>query len=189
MRIFLKEIFMRKHNGMRPHDIAVLLKIISLENKNWNIKKLSDELFISQSEICESLNRCFFAGLLDKSKKIVMKMSLYDFLVYGLKYVFPVKPEGLTSGIPTAHSAPPVSNEIISNGVNYVWEEKSSQISGFAIEPLYKNVVLAVQEAPEFYELMALVDTLRVGRIREVNIARNELRKRFKIEQPILQAV
>lgn len=180
---------MRKHNGMRPHDICVLLKIVSSDNRNLTIKKLSDELFISQSEICESLNRCVFSLLLDKSKKIVMKMSLFDFLVHGLRYVFPVKPGEIVKGIPTAHSAPPLSYEVISNGINYVWEDNNSNFSGLCIEPLYKNLIYAVKEDKEFYELMSLVEALRVGRIREINLAKEELSRRFKIEQPILKAV
>ena len=180
---------MRKHNGMRPQDVAILLKIISLENQEWNISRLAKELYISSSEICEALNRSLFAGLIDKSKKKVMKMAFFDFLSYGLKYVFPVQPGKIVHGIPTAHSALPLSNEIISNGIAYVWENSDSEISGLEIEPLYKNIVLAVKEDPKFYEFLALVDALRVGKIRETNIARNELKKRFNIEQPVFQTI
>lgn len=180
---------MRKHNGMRPQDVAILLKIISLENQEWNISRLAKELYISSSEICEALNRCLFAGLMDKSKKKVMKMAFFDFLSYGLKYVFPAQPGKLVHGIPTAHSAPPLSNEIISNGIFYVWENNDSEVSGLEIEPLYKNIVLAVKKDPKFYEFLSLVDALRVGKIREINIARNELKKRFNIEQPAFQTI
>lgn len=180
---------MRKHNGMRPQDVAILLKIISLENEEWNIARLAKELYISNSEVCEALNRCLFAGLLDSTKKKVMKMAFFDFLCYGLKYVFPVKPGSLVSGIPTAHSAPPLANEIISNGVNYVWPDKDGKVSGQTIEPLYEKIIYAVKNDRNFYELSALTDALRVGRIREVNLARAELKKRFNIEQPVLKTI
>jgi len=53
---------MRKHNGMRPQDIIVLLKIISKNKTPWQNKDLASELFISQSEISDSLNRNSQAG-------------------------------------------------------------------------------------------------------------------------------
>ena len=47
---------MKKHSGMRPHDIVVLLKIAAKEDQSWLMKDLSIELGISASEISESLN-------------------------------------------------------------------------------------------------------------------------------------
>ena len=63
---------MRKHNGMRPQDVAILLKIILLDSKNWQLVGLSSALKISISEISESLNRSRLAGLVDYNKKKVI---------------------------------------------------------------------------------------------------------------------
>ncbi len=48
---------MKKHSGMRPHDIVVLLKIASKGNTPWLMKDLASELAISAGEISESLHR------------------------------------------------------------------------------------------------------------------------------------
>lgn len=56
---------MRKHRGMRPQDIVVLLKILSLENNQWRVMDLAVQLSISQSEISEALHRNKIAQLLD----------------------------------------------------------------------------------------------------------------------------
>jgi len=77
---------------MRPQDIAVLLKIISKGNTPWRHQDLSNELFISQSEISESLHRNQIAGLIDGDKKKVYRQSLLNFIEYGLRYVYPAKP-------------------------------------------------------------------------------------------------
>jgi hypothetical protein len=37
-----------------------------------------------------------------------------DFLKHGPKYVYPQQPEVIVRGIPTAHSAPPLNNTIVS---------------------------------------------------------------------------
>ena len=47
---------MKEHNGMRPQDIVVLLKIIILDKLEWRIIDLARQLYISQSEVSEALN-------------------------------------------------------------------------------------------------------------------------------------
>ena len=42
---------MKKHSGMRPHDLVVLLKIASKEGKDWFMKDLAYELGISASTL------------------------------------------------------------------------------------------------------------------------------------------
>ncbi len=63
---------MKKHSGMRPQDIVVLLKIIALKDVEWRYVDLAIFLQISASEITEALNRCKIAGLID-TKKLVEK--------------------------------------------------------------------------------------------------------------------
>ena len=48
------------------------------------------------------------------------------------------------------------------------------------IEPLYKSVPEIVNDDAELYELLVIVDTLRIGKIREIEIAKSELKKHFQ---------
>lgn len=50
---------------------------------------------------------------------------------------------------------------------------------GQVVEPLYPTVPQAVQEDAGLYALLALIDTLRVGKVREIHLAKEELSKRF----------
>jgi len=170
---------MKKHNGMRPQDIVVLLKIIAIKHNKWKYADLAYALQISASEITEALNRSKIAGLIDAKKRKVHINSFREFLIYGLKYVFPVKPGAMVRGIPTAHSALPIS-EHISTGMDvYVWPYAKGNVRGQAIEPLYKTIPAIIQDDNLFYELLVIIDTLRVGRIREIKIAIEELEKRL----------
>jgi predicted transcriptional regulator len=171
---------MKKHSGMRPHDIVILLKIVTYKDNDWYIKDAANELFISQSEVSESLNRSVMAGLISSNKKRVMKSALFDFLVYGLKYVYPVKPEAMVRGIKTSHSASPLSNEIVSDEV-YVWAYVEGDSRGFSIEPLHPNVPKACLQDSKLYELLTLVDAVRIGNKREFNLAVNELKQRLGV--------
>lgn len=169
---------MKKHSGMRPQDIVILLKIAIKHEQAWTMKDLSQELEISASEVSESLNRSSTAGLLFQNKKQVMRQATMDFLQYGLRYVYPQQPGALVRGVPTSHAAPPLSNEIISD-VPYVWPHHKGNVRGQAIEPLYPSVPAACLKDQAFYEVMALCDALRVGKARERNLAVEELKKRI----------
>ena len=168
---------MRKHNGMRPQDIVILLKMtIFPENSGWKMMDLVTSLHLSQSEISESLNRSSIAGLTDITKRKVMRLSLMEFLEYGIHYVFPQHPGALVRGIPTAHSHPDMKKKIISSE-DYVWADADGKVRGQAIEPLAKSVVKSVKQDEQLYKLLALVDVIRVGKTREIKIALTELKK------------
>lgn len=172
-------VIMKKHNGMRPQDIVVLLKIISIGDDNWRNIDIANAIGISPSEVSEALNRCKIAKLIDSKKRKVNINSFTEFLVYGLKYVFPTEPGAIVRGTPTAHSASPIKEHVSSDTDVYVWSNAKGTHRGQAIEPLYKTLPQIVQEDELFYELLTIVDTIRVGRVREIKIAIEELNKRL----------
>ncbi len=172
---------MKKHKGMRPQDVVILLNIIAQNSEFWNHLTLSYELHISQSEVSESLHRSAFAGLINNEKKSVHRLSLLEFLIHGLKYVFPVKPGPVVRGVPTAHSVGSLAEIIKYASDVYVWPDEAGTVRGQAIEPLYSSVPKAVKQNIRLHELLALVDAIRVGRAREQNIAAEELTRLIKI--------
>jgi DNA-binding transcriptional MocR family regulator len=163
---------------LKPQDFLILLKIISLKGKDWNMNDLARSLLLSQSEVSKALDRLVFSGLIDEKKRIPALNSLYDILVSSARYFYPVKPGGIQRGVPTAHSAAPLNKKIRSES-KYVWPSSEGLERGESIEPLYKSVPLAALEDKNLYELLALVDALRVGKAREQKLAREELKKRF----------
>ena len=169
---------MKKHSGMRPHDIAILLKIASKGQEQWYMKDLAYELGISASEISESINRSIIAGLISSDKKTLKKLSLLDFLKSGLKYVYPQQPGSMVRGIGTAHSASPLDNEIMSEE-HFVWPFGKGNIRGQAIEPLHPNTPEACLKDKKYYALIALTDAIRIGKVREQNIAFEMIKERI----------
>jgi hypothetical protein len=161
---------------MRPQDIPILLKIISKGDLSWQNKELAHELAISQSEISDSLSRSLVAGLLNADKKKVHKKSLLEFLEHGLHYVFPAIPGGMVNGVYTAHSHPFMKAKF-SAETEYVWPDARGKFRGFSIDPLYKEVVKAVKQDEKLYKMLALIDVIRVGRVRECKVAIAELKK------------
>ncbi len=164
---------------MRPHDIAILLKIASKGQQNWYMKDLSYELGISASEISESITRSVFSGLISSDKKTLNKLALIDFLRSGLQYVYPQHPGSMVRGIGTAHTASPLNNQIMSEEP-FVWPFAKGNIRGHAITPLHPNIPEACLRDDKFYELMALTDAIRVGKVREKQLAVEMIKERIE---------
>lgn len=164
---------------MRPQDIVILLKKITKNGRTLLNGQVAKELGISASEVSEALERCRIAKLVDNSKSRVNILALEEFLLHGLKYVYPAQPQVIVRGIATAISASPMKEKIISNNEQYVWPDAKGNMRGAAITPLYKTVTTAVKTDEMLYHLLALADTLRIGRAREVEIAKVELRNIF----------
>lgn len=173
---------MKKHNGMRPHDVVILLKIVAMGQPGWYAKDIAQSLRISNSEVSESLHRSQYAALIDGNKRRVFTQALLDLLVHGLKYVFPQQPGSIMIGMPTAHSAPIMAEKMVSQEL-YVWPDPEGTSRGQAIEPLYHTVPAACRKDPRLYKLLALTDALRVGGAREQNLAKDLLKHFFSAYQ------
>lgn len=169
-----------KHNGIRPQDIVILLKKTTSDGKNKLNKDIANSLGISASEVSESMERSRISQLVDNCKERVNILALKDLLVYGLRYVFPIQLGNVVRGIPTFTSALPISDKIMEGKDKYVWPSKNGTIRGISIEPLYKTVTEAVAQDDELYQLLVITDTLRIGRVREREIAIQELDKHFE---------
>ena len=127
-----------------------------------------------------ALERARGVGFVDAEKRRVMKAPLLEFLLHAVKYVFPAEPGPLCRGIPTSHSAPPLAKRIVSDeNDQYVWPHAEGNIRGQEVIPLYETAPDAARHDPKLYELLALIDALRVGRARERNIAAQEIEDRL----------
>ena len=164
---------------MRPQDVVILLKLSTMNLKNFRFADLAESLKISASEVSESLERSRMARLVSEDKRELYRSSLIEFLVFGLKYVFPASPGAMVRGLATAHAAPPLNNIISAQSDLFVWPTAKGTTRGQSIMPLYKTVPEAAIKDTKLYELLALADAIRVGRAREVNIAIEELKKRI----------
>ncbi|WNJ20937.1 hypothetical protein [Pontibacter sp. G13] len=163
---------------MRPQDILVLLKINLMEDQKWTQIDLAQALFMSQSEISASLKRSTYSKLLYEKGRKVQRPLLMKFIQYGLPFSFPQQPGPVLRGIPTAHSAPPLKEEILSDTV-YVWPSSKGKVRGQSIQPLYPSVGEAILVDQQLYELLALIDAVRIGRARERNLALDILNQRL----------
>lgn len=171
---------MRSTHGMRPQDILILLKLVAWRQRDWKQSDLARELAMSQAEVSHALQRNIVAGLFFAEDRRPKTEALGEFLIHGLRYVFPVMPGPLARGLLTAHSAPPIAALINDTGTPMVWPFADGMHRGQSITPLYPSVPIAALRDPILYELLALTECLRVGRAREQKLASGELLRRLR---------
>lgn len=163
----------------KPQDIVILLKVHCLDSE-WTYDDLAKTLKTSPSVIYDALKRCEHCHLYNSKRRKVLKGAVEEFLIHGLKYVFPAHPGSLVRGVPTAHSAQPLKGLLMVDEQNpLVWPSPQGKVKGQEITPLYRSVPEVVEDDPLFYELLCLVDSLRVGKVREQELAAEELKKRL----------
>jgi len=168
---------------LKPQDVYVALKIASVKTGRPPYSQLAADLMMSTSEVHASVNRARACHLLHEArlKDRPNFSALEEFLVHGLKYVFPPERGGLTRGVPTSYAAEPLRS-LISQGTEPVpvWPCEEGSQRGLAFEPLYRSGPLAAIGDPTFYEYLVLADALRDGRVRERKLAQIELHRLFQ---------
>jgi DNA-binding Lrp family transcriptional regulator len=165
---------------LKPQDIVILLKVQGLKGRTWTYEELAKSLGMSASEVHAGLKRCETSGLYGATSRQIRSQAVLEFLIHGLKYVFPVQPGAIGRGIPTAHSAEPLKSLVSSSAESaYVWADFSGMLKGQTIAPLYRSVPVAVKSDQFLYELLSLIDAIRLGRVREQQLASELLEQRL----------
>lgn len=186
---------------LKPQDIVILLKILAVipltknnSNEVLSQNKLALHLCMSVSEVHAGIKRLLKAGLLGevqqyknvsstKKRSILpIKEACEEFLVSGIKYFFPGELGEYTRGIPTSYAAPIFKDQILmGHDPVPVWPYAEGTERGVALQPLYTSVPKSISQYPDplFYELLALIDAIRSGRIRERNIATKLLKEKL----------
>lgn len=159
----------------KPQDIMVALKL-TLDAGQSSYAGMGKALGMSASEVHAAVRRLVEARLVDPETKKVRLVAFRNFLVHGLPYAFPATPKEITRGMPTAWASPAMSGKISSSEqLPPVWPDPEGRVQGASVQPLYPSVPGAARRDPKLYDLLALVDALRIGRARERDFAEKEL--------------
>lgn len=182
---------------MKSQDIYILLKLVCLQQDrlsraylydelgdHYSARGLSAALGVSKTEVNASIRRSIDVGMAIKDRELgypkTNRKALLEFVIHGLKYVFPAKPAEIVRGLPTAFSAPVLEGKLLSMGdYIYVWPYAEGHEKGQSVQPLFKSVPKAVLEDERLYEYLALVDAIRLGNPREANLAAEMFEQRL----------
>ena len=166
-------------NSLRQQDIIFALKLVAIdESPQWNQAQIAASLAISPAEVAFALRRLRKHQLLGAEHYSVRRGALFEFLVHGLKYVFPAEIGRIARGMPTGISHKIFNSHLrIPKDQAIVWPSPDGNVRGHALDPLYPTACYAAHQDSALYRLLALADALRVGGARETGIASALLEK------------
>jgi hypothetical protein len=168
--------------SLKPQDVVVLAKLLSYERGRPSMSQVGIDLALSASEVHAALRRLAASRLIanDLNEGRPLLESVEEFLIHGVKYMFPARRGEVTRGMLTSYAAPPLSAAISSSAdLPPVWPSSEGKHRGVSLEPLYKTVPTAARRDPVLYEILALLDALRDGRARERRLAEKHLVSRL----------
>ena len=171
------EMLPSRQPSLRPVDVVVALHLVLRPEDGY--ETVADSLGIGLGSGHRSVKRLMAGGLVLPHRRAVNRKALLDFLVYGVPHVFYGILGAEAQGVPTAHSGPLLSERLESTGV-IVWPSAEGRIRGESLIPLYDGAAGLIHRSPELYDLLTLVDALRVGRARERRLAAELLEARLR---------
>ncbi len=160
---------------LKPQDVLVLLKVCLHPEVRWTVRAMGAEVGLSGSEASAATKRLVQARLVVSGaggRAIPVRESAVEFLVHGVRYIFPAVRGPVTRGIPTAHAAPVlIGNFAKLEGLPPVWPHPEGIARGESFKPLYSSAPKAASRDTAMYAALALIDAIRGGNARERALA------------------
>jgi DNA-binding Lrp family transcriptional regulator len=171
--------------ALKPQDLYVALKYLLLAGLPTSYERVAKDLGMDAAGVYRSVQRATQAGLLRRAGQNIqaVRVALEEFIVHGARYVFYPQRGLITRGLPTAYAAAPLNAMILADQEPPpVWSSSDGDVRGLALTPLHPQAAFAAQKDPQLYQLLAIVDALRIGRARERQLASAWLHQRLKDE-------
>jgi hypothetical protein len=140
--------------------------------------ELASAIGLSASECHNAVRRLGMASLLSPGSRRPVAELLLRFLVHGVPHAFPPMIAPATVGVATAHSAPAFAG-LVASDTMYVWPAAEGTARGLTLTPLFPRAAELLERNAALYELLTIVDALRVGQTRDRKAAEELLRVRL----------
>ncbi len=167
---------MPKQPTLRPSDIVVALQLTI--DSLAHFKELAESTGISAGECHNAVRRLRLSQLVLSDERRSSIAALHQFLVQGAPFAFPAVVGAGTVGVATAHSSPAFSG-IIESPDHLVWPDPDGLVRGQSLIPLFPGAPALPTRNQPLYELLTIVDALRVGTTRVRKVAADLLASRF----------
>ncbi len=160
---------------LKPQDLLVLLKVAAHPARRWTYAALGEALLMSASETHASVKRAVACGLAvapSRGEWSPVRPNLLEFLLHGVRYIWPAILGPVKRGVPTTFGAEPLASQLAAApGEAPVWAHPEGISKGPTLSPLYRTAPQAALADPALHRLLALLDALRTGRARERSLA------------------
>jgi hypothetical protein len=168
-------------DNLLPVDLLVAAKLAVSTDASASVRRLGEELGMSKSAVAYSLRRLVALDLIKdgKDRRQVNRIALRDCFEHAARWIAPAKVGDFELGLPTAHAAPMLADKFLGGADPVVMPLAHGPVRGRAVPPLHPLAPKAASVDPKLHALLAIIDTFRVGRARDRQVAAEELRARL----------
>ncbi|WP_020409947.1 winged helix-turn-helix domain-containing protein [Hahella ganghwensis] len=187
---------------LKPHDIVTALKIGRNEQdarlkkvgdlahllRNNTVGELAEDLEKGKGDISRSINRLIQLGLIAERRRkaddpavsnrkfySLNRRAMVDLLIGSIRHIFAPEKKGYGRGFPTGWNCPQIKSPMNPPDMPLVWPTPGGQVQGEYIEPLYPKCPEVAEKDEGLYQLLALIDVVRIGKPRELQYAKELL--------------
>ncbi|TCK62303.1 hypothetical protein [Seleniivibrio woodruffii] len=164
---------------MKEADIYVLLSFLVKKNSNKEtIRDWQERSGLSKAVLGRSMKFLKTAKLVADDEPVYRNIE--EFLVHGFPYVFPIEKGRVTRGFISGIDATTLKGDFVDNEYPIVWAHPEGNVKGFSVPPLHKAIPEMIAQnrlEQKVYEMLALLDVLRVGQRREIEAAKKRLKE------------
>jgi hypothetical protein len=173
---------------LRPREVAVLMLLLIRPRASF--AQIGAILGLSKSAAHQAVTRLRRAGLLfapERGVFLVARGPAREFVLFGLPYAMYPEEVARARGVPTGLLAVDDHEpESIADPRVLVWPSPLGTVVGRGLKPLFAGAPETPGREPRLYRLLALVDALRAGDVRERARARQLLEAEFAAPAPAL---
>jgi hypothetical protein len=167
---------MTRQLTLRPSDIVVAVQLAITPAAPFKV--ISESTAISTGECHNAVRRLGLARLLLPDERRPSADVLHEFLVCGVPFAFPPTRGPSAPGVATAHASPAFRGIVESPEV-IVWAHADGPVRGESLVPIYPAAPTLPALNPALYELLTIIDALRVGTTRLRKVAGELLASRL----------
>ena len=171
-----------KQLALKPQDLVVALKVAVNADRGFLFAELASELSMAVSAVHGSVSRAEQARLLSRATGSLRATpgALREFVSFGARYAYPGALGTLTRGVPTGVAGPVLRHNFhLPGSLQPVWPTADGEEFGLGLIPLHPSVPNACKTDGRLYEVLSLLDAIRVGAARERELAIQELAERL----------
>jgi hypothetical protein len=168
----------QKQPTLRPSDVVVACQLAITQDAKY--LDIADFTGISAGECHNAVRRLRLARILLAGERRPAAEVLHLFLVQGVPFAFPP-----VVGIQTIGTATAISAEVFRGKVDspdgFVWPDAAGSARGQSLIPLFPGAPSLPARNQPLYDLLAIVDALRIGTSRVRAIASELLAERLRV--------
>lgn len=163
---------------MNGTDVYVLLSFFVKDSRQETMREWESRSGLSIAVLSRSMKFLRQAKLVAENEPVYRNIE--EFLIHGFSYVFPMEKGRVTRGFVSGIDATKLKSDFVDNEYPIVWAHPEGNIKGFSVPPLHKAIpeMIAKNKLEQnVYEMLALLDVLRIGQRREIEAAKKCLKE------------